>query len=832
VLLSEFAGDVERLARFHREAEVLAVLNHPHIGSIYDLENYDGLQFLVLELVEGETLEGRIARGLIPVEEALSIAEQIVEAIEAAHEQGIVHRDLKPANIKLSQKDRVKVLDFGLAKVWETIPDPREALTGTSLSTPGVILGTTAYMSPEQSKGQVVDRTTDVWAFGCVLYEMLTGTRVFEGQSVTEVLAAVIRQDPDWDRLPAGTPASIRRLLRRCLQKDHKRRLQWIGDARLEIADATDSSEADAAKGSANRSSHARIAWIGFAIAALIAVLLGLWSIRNLSSSPPRELRVDIAVADSSDKTSLAISPDGLKIVYVADSNGSGLWLRSLESTEPRKLPGTENAAFPFWSPDNHSVGFMAGGKLKRIDISSGLVRTITDAAGRGGTWNSNGIIVYSPGVNTALFKISENGEGKPVPVTRLKGQQGTHRHPWFLPDGHHFLFWGVEGGVETRAIYVGDLDNSEPRRILNSEVAAIYAAGHLFFFRAGSVFAQPFDADHFTLQGTPALVAENVVSNQGLNDAAMSASVTGSVVYHAANPDERQLAWFDRDGKEIQRIGVVDKSGQTGVSLSPDGRSTAVTRTVDGNIDVWLVDTSRGVLSRFTSAAWRERFPVWSPDGTHVAYSANPNGSYDLYEKSTNGSEKEQVLLSTSASKGMLDWSADGHYILYRNPDPKTGDDIWALHLDDSRKEFPAVQSEFSDERGQFSPDGKWIAYESNSSGRFEIYIQPFPGPGQNVQISVNGGTQVRWQRDGKSVYFIAPDNRLTQVPLRFAAGGNPEPGREVSLFTTHVGGSEQQLELAQYAVSPDGKQFLMNAVTQESHLSPITLVLNWKPH
>jgi hypothetical protein len=358
-------------------------------------------------------------------------------------------------------------------------------------------------MSPEQAKGQVVDRTSDVWAFGCVLYEMLTGTRVFEGQSVADVLAAVIRQDPNWDRLPAGTPASIRRLLRRCLQKDHKRRLQWIGDARLEIADATDSSDADTAEGAANRSSHARVAWIGFAIAVLIAVLLGLWSIRSLSPSPPRELRVDIAVSDSSDKTSLAISPDGLKIAYVADSNGSGLWLRSLESAQPRKLQGTENAAFPFWSTDSRSVGFMAGGKLKRIDISSGLVRTITDAAGRGGTWNKDGIIVYAPGVNTSLFKISENGEEKPVPVTRLKGQQGTHRQPWFLPDGHHFLFWGQDGGVETRAIYVGDLDNSEPRRILNRTWPPSMRWASCFL-SGSSVFAQPFDADHLHFKELP----------------------------------------------------------------------------------------------------------------------------------------------------------------------------------------------------------------------------------------------------------------------------------------------------------------------------------------
>jgi serine/threonine protein kinase len=827
VLRPEFAADGERVARFRREAQILASLNHPHIGAIYDFEDVSGLQFLVLELVEGETLADRIARAPIPVDEALAIAMQIAEALDAAHEKGIVHRDLKPANIKLSREESVKVLDFGLAKPRHTEQRSQSNVT-TMTSVPGMILGTIAYMPPEQARGEETDRTADVWAFGCVLYEMLTRTEVFEGPTAAEVLAGVMKTEPDWTRLPAETPAPVRRLLRRCLQKDRKQRLQCIGDAKLEIADARNDSVADLGGMSGVLSRRERIAWIALSIALLALVGILTWALR---SSPQPEMRMDIATPAGENLTSFAISPDGLQIVFVADSSPAGLRLRSLESAETRPLMGTENATFPFWSPDSRSIGFFAGGKLKLIDVRNGLVTTLADAAGRGGTWSSDGVIVYAPGSNTPLFRIAATG-GRPVAVTHLKGQQGTHRQPHFLPDGHHFLFWGQDGGVDTRAVYVGSIDGTEPRRILDSEVTADYEPnGHLLFYRDGRLFAQPFDAERMTLGGSPSLVAEHVLSSPGLNIAAVSTSAAGTVAYRTATPRERQLIWFDRTGAEIQRVGAPDDAESTGVSLSPDEGRVALGRTVNGNIDIWFLEIARGLLSRFTSDASRQRWPQWSPDGTRVVFASNPSGTYDLYQRSANSTEPDQLLLKTSNSKSATDWSADGRFVLYESKETKTGSDLWALDLEEPQKPFPLVQTEFEEGLGQFSPDGKWIAYESNESGRFEIYVQPFRGTGRKTQVSLKGGGQVRWRRDGKALFFIALGDRLTEVPLRFNESGQvAEPGPAISLFTTHVGGASQPQEGQQYAVSSNGNRFLMNVVTQETSTSPITVILNWK--
>jgi eukaryotic-like serine/threonine-protein kinase len=826
MLPAEFARDAERVSRLQREAEVLASLNHVHIAAIYDVEYFEGAPCLVLELVEGETLADRVGRGPMSVDESLAIAGQVAEALEAAHEKGIVHRDLKPANIKFTRDGNVKVLDFGLAKAGDAARQPNfaGASAPTAVSMPGTILGTAAYMAPEQAKGEDLDHTADVWAFGCLLYEMLTGKPAFDGTTAAEVLANVLKIDPDWQRLPEGIPPLVRRMLLRCLQKDRRQRLKCMGDVRLDIADAaTLAAPAAGEKMSRPARRREKIAWLGFAMATLAAAAAAFWAVQPKS----KELRVDIATPADADPVSTAISPDGLKIAFVAGSGPRLLWVRSLESGVVKPLAGTDNSSFPFWSPDSRSLGFFAAGKLMRIDVESGLIKTLTETNGRGGAWGSNGVILYGAG-STPIFRIPADG-GTPVAVTQLPENQGTHRNPRFLPDGRHFLYWGVNGGVETRAVYVANADGSEaPRKIIDSEVAAEYLpSGKLLFFRDGRLFAQPFDAKKLTLSGTPALVAEDVLSAPGLNVAAFSASATGTLAYRNGSPEERQLTWFDRSGKTIETVGMPDRSTPDGVSLSPDDQRAAMTRSVNGNMDIWVMDIPRGVLSRFTSEAWRERWPQWLPDGSGILFGSAANGSYDLFRK-TFVDSAGQALLTTMGSKIPTDLSTDGRFALFSVVAPKTGQDLWALPINPVQAPIPITRTEFFENQGQFAPDMKWVAFQSNESGRYEIYAQPFPGPGSKIQISLNGGTQPRWRRDGKALFYIGSDDVLKEVSLRPGASGNIEPAAPISLFKTHLATTTDGGLIQQYAVSADGNRFLMNAVTREQTVSPITVILN----
>jgi eukaryotic-like serine/threonine-protein kinase len=581
VLPDALSRDGERLQRFQREAEVLASLNHPHIAAIHELAEFGESRFLVLELVEGETLAERLARGPVPIDEALEIASQILLALEAAHDKGIVHRDLKPANIKQTRDGT----DFGLAKV-------REGGDGQSLSSSptmmtaatGIIMGTAAYMSPEQAKGKEVDRRSDVWAFGCVLYELLTGRAVFGGETVGEVLGAIFRAEPDWSRLPAETPESIRRLLRRCLQKDRKLRLRDCGDARIEIEDAKTGSRASEVPRASRRREW--LAWASAAAFALVAVLAIAWALRP--APPARELRLDIATPPTTDPISLAISPDGQKLVFAATSDGrTGLWVRSLDSASAKPLAGTDYATFPFWSPDSRSVGFFADSKLKRIDVDGGFVQTLaTVAAGRGGAWSPEGVIVFAPtGVGT-IFRIPAAG-GEMVAMTQLqRPEQFNHRFPQFLPDGRHFLFY-VQGTPDAGGVYVGRIDGSETRRLTNADAAAVYSSsGHLLFVRQGTLFAQDFAPDRLTLTGSPFRVSERIAVHARSFVAALSASAAGPIVYRTGSSGmQRQFVWLDRSGAELGKVGEPDNAEPTSPSLSPDGRRVAMYRTVNGEL-------------------------------------------------------------------------------------------------------------------------------------------------------------------------------------------------------------------------------------------------------
>ncbi len=851
VLPEAFTFDPDRLARFKREAQVLASLNHPHIAAIHGLEESGGVHALVLELVEGATLADRIAKRPVPLGDALPIARQIAEALEAAHEHGIVHRDLKPANIKVRPDGTVKVLDFGLAKALGPVDaggvgasdaahhlaeGAQPTITTPAMTRMGMILGTAAYMSPEQAKGRTVDKRTDLWAFGCVFYEMLTGRRPFEGDEISETLANVLKTEPDWRALPADAPASIRRLLRRCLMKDPKARLGDAATARIEIDEALGGGEPDAAMIPRTSPRERIVLLSALALVTLIAVVA---MVRAFRPEPPApEIRLEITTPATTEPASIAISPDARNLVFVATSEGrSQLWLRSLDAVPARPLARTDGATYPFWSPDSRAVGFFAEGKLKRIDLEGGSVQVLASApTGRGGTWNRDGTILCALNATGSIFHIPATG-GEPTAVTQVRAKTTSHRFPQFLPDGRGFLFY-VQGGPEVSGVYVGRLDRPEAQRLLDAETAATYASGHLLFIRQGTLLAQKFDPDSPALTGSPFSVAEQVAVDAAAagNLAAVSASSAGPIAYRAGSGSgQRQFVWFDRSGREIGRVGGPDASTPINPSLSPDGRRVAVRRLVNGNSDIWLLDVARNVLSRFTFDPAIEFAAVWAPDGSRLAFNSNRNGAFDLFQKSAAGAGVEDVLLVTPQLKTPGDWSLDGRFLLYRDVDPRTGWDLWALPLEGDRKPFPVVRTDFEERDGQFSPDGRWIAYQSNESGRVEIYVQPFGGPEARArgkwQVSTTGGAQVRWRRDGKELFFIALDDRLMAVPIRLAPDGQGiDVGVPAPLFETHIGGATAQgVGTQQYVVVPDGERFLMNTVTEDA-VARITVVLNWK--
>ena len=838
VLPRLFINDPDRLARFEREARVLASLNHPHIGAIYGLEDADGVRALVLELVHGETLADRIARGPIPLHETFAIARQIADAVEAAHEKGIVHRDLKPANIKLTPDGVVKVLDFGLAKAasGDAPGDGTQSPTMTTgATTEGVILGTATYMSPEQARGRPADKRADVWAFGVVWFEMLTGRRAFEGEAISDVLAKVIEREPDWAALPSSTPPRVRELLRRCLRKDPKTRLQAIGDARVQLDEwFSGATEDTPAAGATGPRVHRGVrvasiaAALSLAIVAALAISAALYFRRLI---PERAVtRFEIPTPPTSDPVSFALSADGRQLAFVADSEGAPrLWVRNLDQVTAQPLAGTEGASYPFWSPDGRAIGFFADRKLKRIDLGSGALQVLADApSGRGGTWNRDGVLVFAPDVAAVLMRVMATG-GTPVAVTP-KGLD--HRWPQFLPDGRHFIFFVGYGPPENRGVYTGTLDGGEPTRILATETAAVYAPpGALLWVRDGVLVAQRFDPTREVISDQPIPVAQTVGLDGAVLRGAFAVSATGVLAHRASGGEQRQLTWVDRGGIARGTVGPPDEDGLSSPELAPDGQRVLVQRSVQGNGDVWMMETGRNVPSRFTFDASGEGHPLWSPDGSRVVFRSLRNGTWDLFEKAASGADDEQSLLVTGELKSPLAWSPDGQVLLYAVQHSKTGMDLWALPRAGDRKPFPVVQTPFDELAGQFSPDGRWVSYQSNESGQMQIYVQPFPRSGGPWQVSTEGGSQPRWRLDGRELFYVAPDVRLMAVPIGVGADTRTlERGVPVPLFRTRLasGASISGLSKPQYAVAADGR-FLMNVVVEGATAPPITVVLNW---
>jgi len=838
VLPPLFSQDPDRLARFEREAKTLAALNHPNIAHIYGLEKTGGMPALVMELVEGPTLADRLTKGAIPLDEALAIAKQITEGLEAAHDHGIVHRDLKPANVKVRDDGTVKILDFGLAKALEPVSGVRPEVTSSpTITTPamsqlGMLIGTAAYMSPEQAKGKPADKRSDVWAFGVVLYEMLTGRQAFSGEAVTEVLGHVLTSDLDWSRLPANTPPSIWRLLQRALQKDPRQRLGDIRDARLEIDDARTVSIEPKTSTSAK---GARLAWSACAAAILAAAALAVPSVRHLRETRPSEMRLEINTPSTPAPLHFAISHDGRYVAFVASGDGpQRLWLRALDKTDARPIPGTEGAEYPFWSRDSRSIGFFASGKLLRVDLDGGQPQAVADAPqGRSGAWNADGTILFAPAATSGLFRVSASG-GEPVAMTTMD-VVGSHRYPQFLPDDRRFLFYVQSGSPDVAGIYLASLDAGTPKRLTAADTAGGFLPpNRIVYVRQGALVARPIDIARGEWTGDPVVLVDRVGYDPTFNLGGFSIADDGRIAYRAT-AGRQQLTWFDRTGKSVGVAGEPDNTSPLYPELSPDGRRIALTRTQQNNPDIWLMDVVRGSLTRVTFDPAIDNSVVWSPDGTKIVFASSRNSKgnlYNLYIAPASGVGEQKLLLETQRFKIPQDWSRDGKFLLYfEAEDSKTGRDLWALDM--TQKDATprvVVSTPFEESLAQFSPDGRWIAYQTNESGRFEIVVRGFPDPsGGSQHVSTNGGIEPRWRADGRELYFIAPDGKLMAAGVS-VSGSNLETGTPVPLFQTRIAGGVASLFRPQYAVSRDGR-FLINQLADESAATPITLILNWQP-
>ncbi len=851
LLPEDFANDPDRHARFEREAKLLASLNHPNIATLYGLEHLDGKHALAMELVEGEGLDETIARGAIPVEEAIPIALQIAEALEAAHEAGIVHRDLKPANVRIRPDGTVKVLDFGLAKVWEADAGNSSLSLSPTVTrhatVEGVILGTAAYMSPEQARGRPVDKRADIWAFGVLLWEMLTGRQMFAGETVTDVLASVLKQEIDWELLPDTTPAAVLRLLQRCLERRPTERIRDIGDVRWELEEiarrGAGSGEPAREEPAAAPSKHrAVLPWIaGAALGIAATAVIGLTVLRP-HATPPRAVRSFLVAPENATFDFRAavggpvLSPDGSKLVFAArDANGaSSLWIRPLDSLSAQPLRGTENAYFPFWSPDSRWVGFFVTGKLRKIDVTGGPPETLCDAPnGRGGSWSPDGVIVFAPDVFGRLARVSAAG-GAPTPLSQAKSsRQGySERWPEFLPDGRHFVYWAGgplnSGEVKTDGIYLRSLDGGAPSLLFPSDSNALYSPpGYLLYLRTQTLMVQPFDAESGKLGGEAFPIAEDIANPQNYRFGDFSVSHDGTLVYQTGETGLTQLVWLDSAGRQVGTVG--DPAAIDGFRMSPDGKFLAeqVSDARSKNVDLWVVDLARGVRTRFTFAPGLEISPVWSPDGRRIAYTANPKGHMDIYIKNADGSGQAKPLIESEVTKYADDWSPDGRTLSMTVVDPRgnTITDIWTVPFEGVHTPKPFVATPFVEGSSVFSPDGHWLAYQSNESGRDEIYVTPFPGPGGKWQVSQGGGVEPEWRRDGDALFYRAPDGALFEANVT-ARGSAVEVGTPRQLFSAPRTGNSGTGRT--YAVSPEGDRYLVLHPIQNT-ATPLTLVTNW---
>jgi Tol biopolymer transport system component len=864
VLPSDVATDRERLARFQREAEVLAALNHPNIAHVYGLED----NALVMELVEGDDLAERLARGPMHADEALPIAKQIAEALETAHEAGIIHRDLKPANVKVRPDGTVKVLDFGLAKALQ---DPKTSgpqdlshsptITSPAMTMRGVILGTAAYMSPEQAKGKPVDKRTDTWAFGCVLYEMLTGTKAFDGEDVTDTIVAVMSKDPDWPRLHAlPIPPATERLIRRCLVKDRRNRLPDIAVARIEIDEAANATVAAPAGAAAPpERSRGTMIGVGAVLLALVAAATGYMMAPRAPTAVENLYRSSLLVTENLSPRApsfrFAISPDGRRLAYAATTattprDGSPtLWIRTLSGTSAASVAESDNAASPFWSPDSRFVAFFADGQLKRADISGGPAVTICSfdqrSVNTSGSWNTGGVIVFRH--RTVIARVNASG-GEPQDITELDSATGetSHNFPFFLPDGKRFLFTAYRG-LAPLATYVGSIDGGKPTRLMDGGSNAQYARGMVLFmpgsdvgFTETTLMARPFDADRLAFTGAPVLVAERVLPNlTTVLGGAFSVSSAGALVYQsAAALAGVRLAWSTRTGQQTPVIN--ETASYRSLELSHDGRRVLVTpMDVGGRADAWMYALDRGTRTRLTFDG-RTGGAIWSPDDESIVFakigSANASGPLpvgnqttaaagpsDLYRKRID-SANEEVMYADDRAKLPLSFSRDGRVFVFDRFEPSTGNDIWKLPLDGSEKASSVAATRFWERWAQVSPNGKWLAYATAESSASDVVVIRVDGRPGRWQVSATGGNYPRWSHDGSELYFHTADNKIAATKIT-ETNDRIDFGPIVPLFDARAAEGFGRFF---YDVAPDGR-FLLSVPANTNLTSELAFITNW---
>ncbi len=839
VLLPSVAGDPDRLARFSREAQVLASLNHPNIAHIHGLEESSGVTALILELVEGEDLAQRIARGPIPIDEALPIARQIAEALEAAHDHGIIHRDLKPANIKLRTDGTVKVLDFGLAKA---LGPAAASATADAMNSPtlsihatqaGIILGTAAYMSPEQARGRAVDKRTDIWALGCVLFEMLTGTRAFPGDDATDTIVAVVSKEPEWTALPAAVPTLIRKLLRRSLEKDPKRRLDSAAAVRLEIDDAVSTAAVDANPAS-RPATHYRWTQLLPSLIAALAVLAAVVAFWYPRQRPQAGATVRFSVlppfgAIRPVQNGFAVAPDGRILAFTAaGSDGvSRIFVRHLDEAEAQPLAGTDRAGLPFWAPDSRSVGFAREGGLYRVDLDGSAPRRLCDVPGNtflGGSWSSRGMVVFAAAVG--LLSVPDTG-GMPAPVTTLdpEAKEALHTGPWFLPDGRHVLFLALATGQTRGIIWATSIDDPARIQVVESYGAAAYAGGWLFSTTAPprALVAQPFDPERLVLSGKPQPVRDRLTNANTLGPPGFAVSSSGVLVVDRPPPILNQLVWVDRAGRTMETVGP--RATINVFALAPDERRV-VAQVVDRDSlarDLWLFEAGRPDGTRLTYDGATKLRPIWARDGRHIHFT----------ERTASGLELRTLAIGATVATGFEnpgsfaifnDVTRDGRYVVFQSG--TVPQEIWLQRVGNPAERRALVGGPFSPVQARVSPDLRWLAYTLSLPSGNEVFVQPFDRPGERLQVSVKGGIGPFWRDDGRELYYEGPEGLMAVATSERA--GVVEAGAPQKLFSIRTQGVvSTQPQNAEAAAN--GQKFLINTVVGDSNNAPLEVTLNW---